>query len=305
MKLVVSIFLAFSSTAFGETVHTAQDGVLVDVSLEPTTFTVGDSVNLRIDAIAAEGVQLTLPHDDAFGPFIVSDESTLLDVPNEEGRQWVWSMQLDTFDASVSSLQDITIEWTDSAGQSGTIYINPIPVQVTSVAGDSLQEMELRSIKGALPLISTLGWWPLILIATIALVAILWSIRIFFPQKNSVLLPHEKAMQAIQELQESHVDVHTFYTSLSNIIRTYIEDRFQISAHEKTTREFLIAEKENPHLEHSDRRALADFLVAADLVKFARFEPKTNTWDEAIQCAEQFVSNTIPSTEQQLTEVAA
>lgn len=305
MKLVLSILLVLSSAAFGETVHIAQDGVMVDVSLEPTTFTVGDSVNLRIEAFAAEGVQLTLPHDDAFGPFIVTDESTLLDVPSEEGRQWVWSMQLDTFDASVSTLQDITVDWTDSAGHSGSIAIHPIPVHVSSVAGDALQEMELRDIKGSLPLFSTLGWWPLILIAIIVLVAIVWSIRFFYLPKKCVLSPHEKAMQAIQELRESHVDVQTFYTSLSNIVRIYIEDRFHISTHDKTTREFLIAEKENPRLEHSDRQALANFLVAADLVKFARFEPKANTWDEAIQCAEQFVSNTTPSTEQQLAEEAA
>ena len=305
MNFFLPIVFTLSSAAAGGAVHTTQDGVIVDTTLEPTTFTVGDTVTLRIEATAPDGVQLILPHDDTFGPFIVSDKSTLLDVPSEKGRQWIWSMQLDTFDASVTALQNISLDWTNSSGQSGSIPIDPIPVHVSSVAGDSLHEMELRDIKGALPLISRIGWWPSILITTIVLIALSWTIRFFFPRHQIILSPHEKAMRAIQELQESHVDVQTFYTSLSDIVRTYIEDRFQISSHEKTTREFLIAEKKNPHLEHSDRKALADFLVAADMVKFARYEPNSKAWDEAIQRAQQFVSNTIPSNEPQLNEVAA
>ena len=84
-----------------------------------------------------------------------------------------------------------------------------------------------------------------------------------------------------------------FYTRLSSIVRSYIEAEFNITATGQTTREFLIAEKENPRLEHNDRTSLSDFLVAADLVKFAQLEPKKQNWDHALQKATAFVSNTI------------
>lgn len=305
MKFTLSILLALCGTTFGETVHTTQDGIQVNATLEPTSFTVGDTVHLRIEAVAQDGVQLSLRHHDAFGSFIVTDESTLLDVPVHEGRQWVWSMQLDTFDASVQAIKDIAIDWTDATGNSGMISIDPIPVTVTSIAGNALQEMELRNIKSAVPLFSKVGWWPVAVISGVALVLIAFAVRFFLPQQNSLLSPHEKAMQSLQSLQGSDHDVQTFYTTLSTIVRTYIEERFQISAHGKTTREFLIAEKENPRLEHCDRKALADFLVAADLVKFARYAPNETMWNEAIRSAKQFVSNTIPSTEPKRSEVAA
>jgi hypothetical protein len=120
-----------------------------------------------------------------------------------------------------------------------------------------------------------------------------------------VIPPHVKAIVALHALRNSDLDVQQFYTTVSNIVRTYIEERFHIAAAGQTTREFLIAEKENPQLEHCDRKALADFLVASDLVKFARFEPIANTWNDAIDRAEQFVSNTIPSEEPSTMEVAA
>ncbi len=305
MKFALTIILALCSTNIDGTVHTTQDGIHVNATLEPTSFTVGDTVRLRIEAVAQDGVQLSLRHHDDFGSFIVTDVSTLLDVPIPEGRQWVWSMQLDTFDASVTAIQDIAIDWTGAEGNSGMISIEPIPVTVTSIAGNALQEMELRDIKSTVPLFSKIGWWPAVAISGIALVLIALAVRFFFPRQKSLLSSHEKAMQALQSLQGSDHDVQTFYTTLSTIVRTYIEERFQISAHGKTTREFLIAEKENPRLEHCDRKALADFLVAADLVKFARYAPKATMWNEAIHSAKQFVSNTIPSTEPTRSEVAA
>jgi hypothetical protein len=305
MNYILSIFLSVSSIAFGEHIHMIKDGIIVDVTVEPLTFTVGDAISLRIDAIAQEDVQLSLPHDNAFGSFVVTDETSLLDVPVKGGRLWVWSLQLDTFDASTTSLSDIKLDWTNTKGQSGSISIQPIAVHITSVAGDTLQDMELRELKGTLPLLTRTGWWPLLILACILVGGIFFVSRFFFDSQKPTLSPHEKAMLALHSLSGSNQDVHSFYTSLSNIVRTYIEDRFQISAHGQTTREFLIAEKENPRLEQYDRQALADFLIAADLVKFARFEPESNTWDEAIQRAKQFISNTIGSTEPQHREVIA
>jgi len=303
MKSILSILLAISSVAWGEHAQTTQDGVVIDVTVEPTTFTVGDSISLQIHAVAQKNIQLSILHDDAFGSFVVTDEATLLDVPVEGGRQWVWAYQLDTFDASTTSIPDINLHWTDAKGQTGTIAIDPLPVQVATVAGDALQEMELRDLKGTLPLFSKTGFWPFLILGGILLAGLVWITRAIFKKQKPTLSPHAKAMLALQDLRSSDQDVHAFYTSMSNIVRTYVEDRFQISAHGQTTREFLIAEKENPRLEHSDRQALADFLVAADLVKFARHEPKSNSWSEAIQRAELFISNTMGSPQPQLQEV--
>jgi len=302
MTFITSILcaLALSTT----TVQTVQDGISVIATLEPTDFTVGDSIELRIEASARDGMQLSLADDDAFGSFIVTNQSTLLDIPSDDSRKWYWSLQLDTFDAAVTALSEITLNWADANGRTGSIKIDSIPVQVTSIAGDALQDMELRDIHNSVPLLTS-KWWPTVLVAGILLLVLFWATRTFFSRNKPIVPPHIKATAALLTLRNSELEVQDFYTTVSDIVRTYIEERFHIAATGQTTREFLIAEKENPKLEHCDRKALADFLVAADLVMFARFEPTATTWNDAIDRAEQFVSNTIPSEEPSPMEVAA
>ena len=115
-------------------------------------------------------------------------------------------------------------------------------------------------------------------------------------------------MQAILDLQSlrgANLDVLPLYTELSAIVRKYIENRFNIKATGQTTREFLIASKQNPLLEGNDQQALSAFLISADLVKFARHEPSRDICDKAITQAEQFIAATAPSLHEEKMEVAA
>ena len=77
MKLFANILLltTLCSSAFAETIRTSQDGVDVQTTLSPTSFTVGDIVELRIEATAAEGTTLSIEDDGGFGSFtvVVSD----------------------------------------------------------------------------------------------------------------------------------------------------------------------------------------------------------------------------------------
>ena len=99
-------------------------------------------------------------------------------------------------------------------------------------------------------------------------------------------------MLDIKSLKEQTLDVQPFYTMLSDIVRQYLVGQFKISATGQTTREFLNAAKQNPHLEHSDRASLGSFLVAADLVKFAQYNPSSTAAKDAIHLAEVFITNT-------------
>ena len=108
-----------------------------------------------------------------------------------------------------------------------------------------------------------------------------------------------------QILKDSKLDVLDFYTQLSDIVRRYLKGRFHIAATGQTTREFLIASRNSPHLEQSDRQSLSSFLVAADLVKFARFEPTEDACCNAIEQAEHFITATLPPMAKEAAEVAA
>ena len=73
MKLFANILLltTLCSSAFAETIHISQDGIEVMATLSPTSFTVGDSVELRIEATTAEGTTLSMENVRSFGSFTV------------------------------------------------------------------------------------------------------------------------------------------------------------------------------------------------------------------------------------------
>jgi hypothetical protein len=83
-----------------------------------------------------------------------------------------------------------------------------------------------------------------------------------------------------------------FYSTLSDIVRRYLEDRFRVRAPEMTTEEFLAATARGAALERSHRALLGTFLAESDLVKFARFVPTLGDSERAFAAAERFVDDT-------------
>ncbi len=300
---ILLIFLAVQQTLHAESMHIDKDGVSIDLTLHQTTCTVGDPITLDITAITTNGKQLTLQTNEGFGSFSVIDLQSLLDIPIDQGRSWSWSLTLDTFDASSESISGINLIWSDTNGQQGVIDLEPIPVVVESVAKDTLQEMQLRGIKGAVPLVPTRPFQYAIWIL-LGIICMLLCKRLFH-KKTLALSPSERAMRDLQLLKETPLEADPFFTQLSDIVRTFIEGRFHIAATGQTTREFLIASKNNAQLEHSDRESLTSFLVAADLVKFARFEPSSNACTDAISQAERFILAIGSEDAQETKEIAA
>ncbi|MDP6693966.1 MAG: hypothetical protein QF444_06520, partial [Phycisphaerales bacterium] len=194
ISLILITMFAFNGSSYAETTRIEQDGVSIVVTLEPSSFLVGDPITLQIKATTNGDKQLELNEESSFGPFTIFDQRNLLDIPSGEERNWIWSLHLDTFDSTAASISGITIHWTGLNGDSGSISIDPIPVQIKSVAGDELESMTLRDIKGAFPL-TTNNWWMLVLGSIVFIVVLLFAVRKLFRKKTITLLPHEQAMQ--------------------------------------------------------------------------------------------------------------
>ena len=289
LPLLISVLMALPSDT--SIINKHQDGIDVEVTLEPIDFLVGDTVYLEIKATTSESVQLKFNSNETLSTFTIIDSKELLDIPSEQGRSWNWSMQLDTFDATTTSLDGIVLDWTTISGEEGSITIDPIPVTVNSTVDGDINKMSIRPIKGGVPLITKNSIVP-ITISSIAFTFLCWLLFQFSKNHKQILSPHDRAMLDIECLKNTHFEVHSFYTSLSDIVRQYLEGQFNIAAIGQTTREFLNAAKQNVHLEHSDRESLGSFLVAADLVKFARHEPNNQINNEAIERAVYFIAET-------------
>ena len=105
---------------------------------------------------------------------------------------------------------------------------------------------------------------------------------------------HIRAISEIEDLRQSggphSEDAKAYYTSLTDILREYINDRFGFNATEMTSYEILERLEENRDKESLNE--LRDLLSTSDMVKFAKFKPMLNENDRNLVSALEFVNET-------------
>jgi Domain of unknown function (DUF4381) len=110
-----------------------------------------------------------------------------------------------------------------------------------------------------------------------------------------VLLPYELALQQLDEIRTlmQPPKPREFGIAASDIVRHYIEQRFNVTATQRTTEEFLQDLLKSPHEALAKHRGLlAEFLEQCDLVKFAAVSPALGGLETLRQSARQFVQET-------------
>ena len=115
--------------------------------------------------------------------------------------------------------------------------------------------------------------------------------RIRFVRK---LLPHQRAMKEIEQIKTERLtqseDQKTYYTKLTDTLRTYLEERFGFNAMEMTSGEIIERLRQ-----HDDPKAideLRELLQTADLVKFAKYSVLTNENDRNLASVIDFIDST-------------
>jgi hypothetical protein len=97
---------------------------------------------------------------------------------------------------------------------------------------------------------------------------------------------------ALAALRDKPWSAEPFFTELSLILRTYLENRFSLNAPESTTEELTRAMSSDTRLEFKEQQALRNFMTQADLVKFARADAQQDVMQNAFATVEQFVEQT-------------
>jgi hypothetical protein len=106
---------------------------------------------------------------------------------------------------------------------------------------------------------------------------------------------HLIALAELRKLEEAKLwqkgDIKDYHIQITDIIRSYIENRYQIPAIESTTNE-IEQDMASVKLPQNLRAALFDFLHLSDLVKFAKLTPLPDENEKCMQTAYLFVNTT-------------
>ena len=105
----------------------------------------------------------------------------------------------------------------------------------------------------------------------------------------------EIAFEQLHALQEQDLPaqgkIKEYFSALSDILRHYIENHFEIRAPEMTTEEFLSKIKENSSMD-GFKDHVHQFLVNADMVKFAKGIASLQEMEENFMLVNNFVETT-------------
>jgi len=104
------------------------------------------------------------------------------------------------------------------------------------------------------------------------------NIPLFSMPAKPKLPPHVVALSELDKLKEEqlwqHDKVKDYYTRLTDIVRVYLEERYEVPAMEQTTQEILTEFKgEGSEIKGKLYAGLQKTLETADLVKFAKYTP--------------------------------
>ena len=165
-------------------------------------------------------------------------------------------------------------------------------------------DAELKDIKP--PINAPYGWsdiWPFLLgILLVILIYFLLKKYVFVKKKTEVkrklkiiIPPDVIALNELATLKDKELwqsgKLKQYHSEISEILRTYLEDRFQILALELPTYDILQSLR-NKGIQSENLHTLTTILQRADLAKYAKSKPTDSENDESMSQSVGFVRNT-------------
>lgn len=277
----------------------APDSFSAQAVVSTNSVLVGDPVTLTMTARHPAGSTITFPNIGKDKEIAVrgrSQESKKLsDTVLETEESW----KLTSFRVGDWTLttNPVVCTWTN-----GTEKTQPLPELILHVQS-SLSETnatKLSDIKDIVkpPLRISRTLLIVLAVALLALIAGVITLLLLRRKKQAALQavpplpPHVIAQRALDSLKSKVWNPEPFFTELSLILRSYLEDRFELNAPESTTEELTRSMAKDVRLGMKEQQTLRNFLTQADLVKFARAGAEKEVMQNAFTTVEEFVEQT-------------
>ncbi len=292
---IVSGFL-FLQTAMAQYIE-------VGAKFDTNQIRIGEPVFLDIRVNHPEGILVDFPFiKDTLVDKIEVAEAFPADTTQNAGMLEIFKRyRLTSFDSGLYVIPPLKFHfhsdvWTDS------IESNPLYLYVHTVQTDS-SIYDIRS-----PIHVPVGFievFPYVVggLVLLAIIGFLWW-YLRRRKKNQPLFraakpedpAHIIAFRELRDLKEEKLwqqsEFKTYYSRLTEIIRRYMERRYEIQAMEMTSYDILESWKKSAEHREDLTGKLRSLLDLADLVKFAKQKPVASENEENMERAYEFVEQT-------------
>ena len=101
-----------------------------------------------------------------------------------------------------------------------------------------------------------------------------WLVKRWRNRPVIILTPRQRAMEQLARIETEieKLTPYQFSIRVSDILRRYVTEQYQLPVTRQTSVEFLNALAASSPFSGDDRELLGDFLNRCDLIKFARYE---------------------------------
>jgi len=285
----------------------------VHMKVEKSEITIADTIWLQLEAVIDEKYKVEMPSlADVLGEyeFGILDYKSLPDELTKDNRLSQRRMyRLEPILSgtySIPSLKFVFRGKKQSAGDTEEVKqyelnTKKIDIEVKSLLAEDRSVLAIADIKhiAELPRAKS-KWWMwgggAVVLAGIV-VGLIVLLRARREKRVRILKPaHEVAYQRLEKLLADDLikggRIKEFYERISDILRHYIEHRFELRAPEYTTEEFLYKAGMTDVLNNDHRELLREFLNHCDLVKFARYGPTADEIQRTFDITKEFIEAT-------------
>jgi hypothetical protein len=312
--LFSSLMMALVLAAFALPAQAA-DGVQVTLTANQSELTVGDPVELTLEVKHLAGYQVIIPQlEGNWGPFEVQGQSRATTVANDDGTETTsQTITVTLFDLGAFETPSLPLTISDGSGavveeMTPAVALTVIP----TLAEDDSTLKDIRPQVG-MKVPSVLPW----IMGGCFLVAVLvggglwlyrrWRGESLFAPVIDNRLPYQVAFDELDRIDGLRLpekgQFKKHYTLVTDCLRTYVEQQFQVHAFDRTTTELKVSLRTSSVTPDHARRFI-DLFMEGDLVKFAKLTPEVADAYQLTDQARILVDLTKPTPDPKETEIS-
>ncbi|WP_313805439.1 hypothetical protein [Flavobacterium sp.] len=275
-KLYTYLFIVVTAVGFAQQP--------VQTSVDSAKIKIGSQFHLTLKVMGTKETRVAFPDVKNIGQLEVLESFPIDTIKKDANYEFIKKYGLTQFDSGryVIPRIPVLIGNKQFLSDSAVVEVNPVVV-------DTLKQ-KMYDIKNVMAPEdnSSSFWWYLLALVIIAALGILgyWLYKRYKnkPKEEEIVYasPIEKATSLLQNLEKKSLleqgDVKSYYSEMTDITRTYIEETVHIPAMESTTDELLEAMrrasmKKKMGIRQETMQTFEKILKNADLVKFAKSKP--------------------------------
>ena len=283
--------------------------IIVSVSVDSTTLFIGDQTDMHLQVTHDKQEVVQMPvYGETLMPGIEIVDRTIVDTTYLANDQ----VQLNQY-LTLTSFAD------------SLFYISPIPfvngndtIFSEGISLNVVQPFEMDSTDMAITDIkdiynAKIWWWGIIRWILLALACVGLGVGLYYllryimrQQKGEMTIKpsepkrpaEEIALEALDRIKQEKIwqngQIKQYHTQLTDVLRTYIAQRYDFSSNEKTSDEILREMKIRLQDNRELYNQLQKMLQLADLVKFAKWRTTPDENELSLKIAYDFVHQTTP-----------